>query len=148
MHSIPSSVSVKEGINEKVRRKLDSVFKVNTGCLEVCAPPRQGAAAICGAREIAVDPFPAQLQDSFRVPCIFQSTVCGKRKLTLKESSSAMYLPQGNSSEALALDLVSDGEVSSRFLAFPLVKALQFSLAVTPRIGSSYGNKLKAEDNF
>ena len=59
-----------------------------------------------------------------------------------------MDLTQVNYSEELVLDSASDGEVMSRFLAIPLVKALQFSLAVTPRIGSSYGNKLKAEDNF
>ena len=46
------------------------------------------------------------------------------------------------------LDSASDGEVMSRFLAIPLVKALQFSLSVTLGIGSSNGTNIKAEENF
>ena len=45
------------------------------------------------------------------------------------------------------LDSVSYVEVISSFLALPLVKALQFALAVTLRIGSSNITKLKVEDN-
>ena len=36
----------------------------------------------------------------------------------------------------------------SRLLALSMVKALHFVLAVTLRIGSSNGTKLKVEDNF
>ena len=43
---------------------------------------------------------------------------------------------------------VSDDELVSRILSLPPVNALQFALAVTLRIGSSNGTKLKAEKNF
>ena len=42
----------------------------------------------------------------------------------------------------------SYGEVMSRFLALPPVKALKFDLAVPLIIGSSNGTKFKAEDSF
>ena len=51
---------------------------------------------IYGVREIAVYPYPAQLQDIVRVPCVFRKTVWGIRKLTVKEVESAMDTPQGN----------------------------------------------------
>ena len=54
IHNIPLSVSVQEELNGKVRPKLESIIKVNDRCLEVCAPPGQGAAGVCGVREIAV----------------------------------------------------------------------------------------------
>ena len=59
-----------------------------------------------------------------------------------------MYLPQVNYSEALVLASVSDGEVMSRFLAIPQMKAIQFALAVTLIISYSNENKLKMKDNF
>ena len=43
---------------------------------------------------------------------------------------------------------VSYGDMMSRFLALPLVKELQFTLAITLRIGSINGTKLKVEYNF
>ena len=46
------------------------------------------------------------------------------------------------------LDSESDGEFMSRLLVLPMVKSIQFALAETLVIGSSNGNKLKAEDNF
>ena len=98
--------------------------------------------------EIAAYQSPTQLQYSFRVPCVLKSTGWGIRKLTVKELASAMDLTQVNYSEELVLDSASDGEVMSRFLAIPLVKALQFSLSVTLGIGSSNGTNIKAEENF
>ena len=95
-----------------------------------------------------VYPQPAHLQDSFRVPCVFRSTVWGIRKLTVKELVSTIDPPQGNAPEELALASAADGELMSSFLALPPVKSLQFELAVTLRIGSSNTTKLKAEDNF
>ena len=62
--------------------------------------------------------------------------------------ASDIDLTQVNTSEALVLASVSDGEGISRFLALPPVEALQISLAVTLRIGSINGTKLKAEDKF
>ena len=59
---------------------------------------------MCSVKEIGVYPSPDQLQDSFRVPYVFQSTGCGIRKLTVKELVSAIDIPQGNASEALSLD--------------------------------------------
>ena len=59
-----------------------------------------------------------------------------------------MDTPQGNALEALVSDLVSDYKVISRLLALPPMKALQFALTVTLNIGSSNGNKFKAEENF
>ena len=59
-----------------------------------------------------------------------------------------MDIPQVNALEALVLNSVSDDEVMSRFLELPPVKALQFFLAVTLRIGSSNGTKFKADFNF
>ena len=43
---------------------------------------------------------------------------------------------------------VSDDKVISRLLALPLVKALQFALAVTLIIGYSNGTKFKTEGKF
>ena len=77
-------------------RKLESIIKVNERCLEGCSLHGQETTVICGVREIAVYPSPAQLQDSFRVPCVFRRTVWGIRKLTVKEVASAMGPPQGN----------------------------------------------------
>ena len=54
MHNIPSSGSVQEELNGKVRISLDSIIKVNEIFLEGCDPPGQGASEICGMREIAV----------------------------------------------------------------------------------------------
>ena len=102
----------------------------------------------CGVREIAVYPSTAQLQESFRAPCVFISTGWGIRKLTVKEVASDMDNPQGNYLEALVLASVSNDEVISRLLALPPLKEIQFALAVTLRIGSSNGTKLKAEKNF
>ena len=42
VHNIPPSGSVQEEINGKVRRKLDSILKVNERCLEECDTPGQG----------------------------------------------------------------------------------------------------------
>ena len=98
--------------------------------------------------EIAVYPSPAQLQDSFRVPRVFLSTVWGIKKITVNELVSYMYLPQGNALEASVLASVSYGEVMIRFLDFPPVKAIQFALSVTLIIGYSNGTKLKVEDKF
>ena len=46
------------------------------------------------------------MQDSFRVPRVFQSTGWGMRKITVKELASAMDIPQVNASEAFSLALV------------------------------------------
>ena len=99
-------------------------------------------------REIAVYPSPAQLQDSFRLPCVLRSTGWGIRKLTVNEVASAMGLPQGNALETLVLASVSDDKVISRLLELPPVKALQFALAVTLIIRSSNGDNFKAEEKF
>ena len=72
VHNIPSSVSVQEELNLKVRHNLGSNIKVNERFLEGYAPPVQETAVVCGVRENAVYPSPAQLQDSFRVPCVFR----------------------------------------------------------------------------
>ena len=125
-----------------------SIIKVNYRGIEGCAPPGQETAVIYGVREIEVYLSPAQLQDSFRVPCVFINTGWGIRKLTVKEVAPAMDNPQGNALEALVLDSVSDDKLISRILALPPVKALQFSLAVTLRIGSINGSEFKAEENF
>ena len=61
---------------------------------------------------------------------------------------SVMDAPQEIDSEELVLDSYSDGEVMSRFLVLPPVKALQFALVVTLGIGYSNGTKIKTEDNF
>ena len=61
---------------------------------------------------------------------------------------SVMDAPQESDSEELVLDSYSDGEVMSRFLVLPPVKALQFALVVTLGIGYSNGTKIKTEDNF
>ena len=148
VHNIPLSLLVQEELNIKVKRKLDSIIKVNERCLYGCSAPGQGDAVVCGMREIAFYPSPDQLQEIFRAPCVFLSTGWGIRKLTVKELASAMDLPQGNTSEALVLASVSYGEVISRFLALPPVKELQFYLAVTIIIGPINETKLKAEDNF
>ena len=96
VNNIPSSGSVQEEINWKVKQKIGSIIKLNKRCLEGCAPPGQETAVICGLREIGVYLSPAQFQDSFRVPCVFRNTGWGIRKLTVKEVASAMDLPQGN----------------------------------------------------
>ena len=93
-------------------------------------------------------PIACPIADIFIVPCVFRSTGWGISNLTLKELASALNLPQVNASELLVLASVSDGEVMSRLLALLPVKALQFSLGVTLRIGSSNGTKLKVEDKF
>ena len=59
-----------------------------------------------------------------------------------------MDIPKVNSLESLVLASVSNDDVMSRFLALPPVKSLQFVFAVTLIIGSSNGNKLKADENF
>ena len=59
-----------------------------------------------------------------------------------------MDIPQINALKALALASVSYGEVMSRLLELPPVKALQFYLALTLKIGSSNGTNLKAEKDF
>ena len=56
--------------------------------------------------------------------CVFVSTVWVIRKLTVKWLVSTTDIPQGNASESWALDSVSYGEVISRFLDIPPVKAL------------------------
>ena len=101
VHNIPSSVSVQEELNLKVRHNLGSNIKVNERFLEGYAPPVQETAVVCGVRENAVYPSPAQLQDSFRVPCVFRNMGWGIIKLTVKEVASAMDTPQGNALEAL-----------------------------------------------
>ena len=98
IHNIQSSGLAQEEINGKVRCKLYSIIKVNNRCLYGCAPPGQGAAAVCGIKEIVVYPLPVQLQDSFRVLCLFSSTIWGIRNLTVKELESAMDKPQENAS--------------------------------------------------
>ena len=75
-----------------------------------------------------VYPQPAHLQDSFRVPCVFRSMVWSIRNITVKELASTMDLTIENSSEVLALDSVSYGDVMSRLLLLPPVKELQFAL--------------------
>ena len=115
MNNIPSSGLFHEDLIGKVRRKLESILKVNERCLEGCAPPIKGAAMVCGVSEIVAYPLPDQLQDSFRVPCAFQSIGWNIRKVAVKGLSSAMDLPQENSSEALVFDSVSDGEGVDRF---------------------------------
>ena len=94
MHNILSSGSSQEELNGKLRRKLDPFLKVNKRCLEGFYPPGQGAAAICGVREIAVYPSPAQLQDSFRVPRVFRGSGSGIRNMKLRELAYVMDLPQ------------------------------------------------------
>ena len=74
MNNITSPGLVQEEINGKMIRKLYSILKLNQRSLEGCAPPGKGAAAVFGLKEIEVYPSPAQLQESFRVPCAFQST--------------------------------------------------------------------------
>ena len=88
------------------------------------------------------------MQESLIVLCVFRSTVWVIRKLTLKEVASSIDIPQGNTLEALVLASLSDDDVMSRLLELPLVKALQFSLAVTIRIGCSNGTKVKADENI
>ena len=70
VYNIPSSGSVQEKLNFKVRRNLESIIKVKERCLDICAPPGQGAAPVCGSRKIKVYPSPSQSKDSFRVPCL------------------------------------------------------------------------------
>ena len=103
---------------------------------------------VFGVGGIVVYPFPDQFQDSFVMPCAFRSKGWVIRNLTVKYLASDMELSQGNASEALALASDSYDEVLSRFLALPLFKALQFSLAVALIIFSGNGNKLKADENF
>ena len=54
VHNIPSSGSVQEELSGKVRRKLESIIKVNERYLEVFAPPGQGTSVVFGVREMAV----------------------------------------------------------------------------------------------
>ena len=71
----------------------------------------------------------------------------GIRKLTVKNLAYAMDTSQENDFETLASASVSDNKTIIRLLEITLVKALQFDLAVTLRIGSSNGNQFKAEEN-
>ena len=66
----------------------------------------------------------------------------------MKDVASDMDLPQGNTLEALVSASVSDDKVISSLLAIPPVKALQFALAVTLRIGSSNGINFKVEETL
>ena len=48
VHNIQSSLFYLEELNVKVRRKFDSIMRVNERFLEVCDPPGPGAALVCG----------------------------------------------------------------------------------------------------
>ena len=54
VHNIPSSRLFQEELNGKVRRKLESIIKVNERLLQVFAPPGQGTPVVCGVREMVV----------------------------------------------------------------------------------------------
>ena len=71
IHNIKEIGSVREEISGKVTRKLDAVVRVEERCDVGCTGPTSYDAGIEHIMEISTHPSPSQLQEKFRLPCVF-----------------------------------------------------------------------------
>ena len=93
-----------------------------------CTGPTRDYAVIEDVSEISTHPSSSQLQEKFRVPCAFRSTVWGVRRLTTGEIVGEMDLPPGQIVEAFSRAVEQSKVLLTSFLNLPPVEDLQFDL--------------------
>ena len=95
-----------------------------------CTGPNSDVIGIEDVREISKHPSISQLQEKFRVPCVFQRTVSGLQRIITREIAGAMDLSPKPIVEVFSRLAEKSKVLLTSFLKLPSVKALQFSLAL------------------
>ena len=124
-----------EGLSGKVIQKLDAVVQVKDQCAVRCTGKSRNYSEMEEVRYISTHPSPSQLQERFRVPCVFQRNGWGVRRLTTGEILGEIDLPPGPIMEALSRSEEQIKVLLTSFLKLPHVNTLQFELAMGLGIG-------------
>ena len=81
IYNIKESGSLIEGLSGKRFKKLDAVVQVKDQCAVRCTGKSRNYSGMEEVRDIPTHPSPSQLQERFRVPCVFRSTGWGYEDL-------------------------------------------------------------------
>ena len=118
--------------------KIDVVVQSEECCSVGCTGPTSNDSGMEEVRNISTHPSHSQLQERYRVPCVFRSTGWGVQILTIGEISGAMDLPPGPIMKTFSRVVEQSKVLFTSFLRLPPFKDLQFALEVGLGIGRTF----------
>ena len=138
IHNINEAGSVREGLSGKVISKIDAVVLVEERCAVGYTWPTRDDSGMEEVGDISTHPSSSQLQERFRVPCVFRITGWGVQRLATAEISGAMDIPPIPIMEALSRAADKSKVLLTSFLKLPLVKYFLFALEVGLVFGRTF----------